>query len=74
MNVKELVRILERYPERAEVRLMTQPNYPFEYDVAGVVSGADAKLEEKPDREGDIVYLCEGEQICYGSDKVWDHV
>ncbi len=36
MNVKELKELLQDLPDHAEVRLMTQSNYPLEHDAAGV--------------------------------------
>jgi hypothetical protein len=62
-----------------EVRLMHQPEWPFEYDIAGVVSSLDIR-ENEPDEddafdpEGDteqVVYICEGRQLGYGSKAAW---
>jgi hypothetical protein len=64
-----------------EVRLMHQPEWPFEYDIAGVVSSREMH-EGEPDEdedesfapEGDIdevVYICEGRQLGYGSKAAW---
>ena len=79
MNLDTLIEILNDYREEfggdAEVRLMTQQNWPFENRVCGVTSGRDMN-EADDDDEGDddqdvadenIVYIVEGGQICYGS-------
>jgi hypothetical protein len=67
-----------------EVRLMHQPEWPFEYDIAGVVSTRDIRDgdpdEDDPDEDesftpqGDadeVVYICEGRQLDYGSKTAW---
>jgi hypothetical protein len=66
-----------------EVRLMHQPEWPFEYDIAGVVSTRDI-LDGEPDEDededesfatqgdaDDVVYICEGRQLGYGSKTAW---
>jgi hypothetical protein len=62
-----------------EVRLIHQPQWPFEYDIAGVVSSLDIR-ENEPDEDdsfdpdGDaeqVVYICEGRQLGYGSKAAW---
>lgn len=40
MKVHELIEHLETYPDDAEVRLMTQAHYPFEYDIQGTWESA----------------------------------
>jgi hypothetical protein len=66
-----------------EVRLMHQPEWPFEYDIAGVVSTRDIH-DGDPDEDDDedesfapegdtdeVVYICEGRQLGYGSKAAW---
>jgi len=53
MTVGELVEILQGMNTDAEVRLATQPSWPFEYDVSEVGETED------------VVYLAEGEQVGY---------
>jgi hypothetical protein len=62
-----------------EVRLMHQPEWPLEYDIAGVVSSRDIR-EDDPDEDesfapqgdaDDVVYICEGRQLGYGSKTAW---
>jgi hypothetical protein len=82
MTVSELIERLKEYRDEfgdAEVRLMTQSNWPFENAVAGVTSGAEineAGDEDDPDDDGDVdddrvVYICEGEQLGYGTKRAW---
>ena len=71
----------------AEVRLMTQYNWPFENSIDGVASGEDLcdaadgededgclpSDEEKEEAAAKraIVYICEGQQLCYGNREAW---
>ena len=86
MNLDTLIEILNDYREEfggdAEVRLMTQQNWPFENRICGVTSGRDMN-EGDEDDEGDddqdfadenIVYIVEGGQICYGSKRAWENL
>ncbi|XZE35807.1 hypothetical protein SH501x_001350 [Pirellulaceae bacterium SH501] len=85
MNLDTLIEILNDYSEElggdAEVRLMTQKNWPFENRVCGVTSGRemnDATDEEMDEDEAEdvaedtTVYIVEGGQICYGSKRAWE--
>jgi hypothetical protein len=38
VNIRELRALIEDLDDEVEVRLMTQPNYPFEYSVSGAVT------------------------------------
>jgi len=83
MNLDTLIEILNDYREElggdAEIRLMTQQNWPFENRICGVTSGQEMN-DTDDDGEGDdqdvadenIVYLVEGGQICYGSKRAWE--
>jgi len=62
-----------------EVRLMTQPNWPFENTVRGIVSSEDLRDgegDEGVDPEGTsepvVVYVVEGSQASYGDKRAWD--
>ena len=84
MTIDELIERLEDYRDEiggdAEVRLMTQSNWPFENDVFGLASGReinDAADDEEPNDDGDVDgdqvdYICEGEQLCYGTKRAWE--
>lgn len=75
MTVQELISYLEDCDRDAEVRIMSQSNYPFENSIEGVVvreefMGDDELPEESAEND---VFLCEGEQLGYGSRAAWDH-
>jgi hypothetical protein len=83
MNLDTLIEILNDYREEhggdAEVRMMTQQNWPFENRICGVTSGQE--MNDTNDDEADddqdvadenIVYIVEGGQICYGSKRAWE--
>ena len=85
MTLDTLIEILNDYREEfgggAEVRLMTQQNWPFENRICGVTSGRDMNEaddhEETDDDDQDVaqdntVYIVEGGQICYGSKRAWE--
>ncbi len=85
MTLDTLIEILSDYREEfggaAEVRLMTQQNWPFENRICGVTSGRDMNEanddEETGDDDQDVaqdntVYIVEGGQICYGSKRAWE--
>ena len=36
MTVREMREMLEAYHDDAPVRIMSQPNWPFEYDIEGI--------------------------------------
>jgi hypothetical protein len=83
MKVRELIKILNDCDPDAEVLLASQPNYPFEYAVAGVVTRED--FLDQDDSEGDEpelpngerlddVLLCEGQQLRYGDREAWNNV
>ena len=84
MTINELIERLEDYRDEiggdAEVRLMTQSNWPFENDIFGLASGEeinDAADDQEPNDGGDVdadqvVYICEGQQLCYGTKRAWE--
>lgn len=86
MTIGELIKRLEEYrdefSEDAEVRLMTEQNWPFENSICGVCSGLEineAAAEDEPEEEvvigtdkDAVVYLVEGRQLCYGSKLAWE--
>lgn len=84
MTIDELIERLEGYRDAiggdAEVRLMTQSNWPFENGIFGLASGEeinDATNDDDPNDDGDVeadqvVYICEGEQLCYGTKRAWE--
>lgn len=81
MNVSQLIERLEEYREMygddAEVRIMTQQNWPFENRIHGLVSGEEINDWDRGDDDGDaedddVIYIVEGGQLQYGTKKAWD--
>jgi hypothetical protein len=79
VTVDQLIEALEEYRDMlggdAEVRLMTQHNWPLEYKIHGITSGMD--INEQDDDQGDVeddgvVYIVEGSQIGYGTKRAWE--
>ena len=84
MTIDELIERLTDYRDAlggdAEVRLMTQSNWPFENTIYGLASDQeinDASDEDDPEDDGDtdedrVVYICEGQQRGYGTKRAWE--
>jgi hypothetical protein len=75
MTVGELIARLQRYPEDAEVRLMCQPDYPFEYSVDSTIQRSeipsDHDDDDFDDEDDSDVFILEGEQLGYGTSNAW---
>lgn len=79
MTKAELIDILEEIDDEDEVRLMTQPSWPFEYAIRdGYVIDCDDPAEGDSDefspaspRSERILYLTEGKQLGYGTKEAW---
>ena len=61
MTVRELIEELKYMDEDATVRFASQPSWPFEYSISGVVQTTVNYNEN----ERDMVYLEEGRQVAY---------
>jgi hypothetical protein len=87
MTIDELIARLEDYRDEiggdAEVRLMTQQNWPFENSVYGLASGAEINdchddEDRDDDEDGDdaaedsVLFIVEGKQLGYGTKRAWD--
>lgn len=80
MTVGELIEYLEQYDRDAQVLLMEQPGWPFEYSINGVVSREEIINQETDEDRAELgdgeeindVFLLEGTQLRYGSKKAWD--
>lgn len=83
MTIDQLIERLQDYREElggdAEVRLMTQQNWPFENEITGLASVAeinqcveDGDDDESVDGDGAVVFLVEGQQRGYGSKAAWE--
>lgn len=80
MTIDDLIDRLEEYRDDlggdAEVRLMTQQNWPFENEICGLVSGeeindCDDEADDDVDQDA-VVFIVEGRQRCYGSKRAWE--
>ncbi len=84
MTIDELIARLEDYRDEiggdAEVRLMTQQNWPFENTICGLASGEINDFDED-DEDGDdaddaaddsVLFIVEGQQLGYGTKRAWD--
>ena len=86
MNLDTLIEILTDYRDElggdAEVRLMTQQQWPFENRICGLTSGQEMNdtSDEDEDYDSDdsdvaedaVVYIVEGGQMGYGSKRAWE--
>ncbi len=62
MTVRELIEELRLMDQDATVRFASQPSWPFEYSIYGVVQ---TTVRDREDNEIDMVYLEEGRQVGY---------
>ena len=62
MTVQELIEELKYMDGDATVRFASQPSWPFEYSIYGVVQ---TTVKDNKDNEIDMVYLEEGRQVGY---------
>jgi len=67
MTVQELIEELRLMDQNAPVRFASQPSWPFEYSINGVVQTIVDTNIITPDgyTQKDVVYLEEGRQIGY---------
>ena len=85
MTIDELIARLEDYRDEiggdAEVRLMTQQNWPFENSIYGLASGAEINDYEEDDEDGGddddasedaVLFIVEGQQLGYGTKRAWE--
>lgn len=78
MTVGELIEHLEQYDEDMEVRLMTQPSWPLQCGVQGVVAGYEIDVEVDSGEQSQYeledeahVFLLEGRGEGYGTRYAW---
>lgn len=62
MTVEELIQELKYMDGDATVRFASQPSWPFEYSIYGVIQ---TTVRDGRDNEESIVYLEEGRQVGY---------
>ena len=83
MTIDEVIARLAEYRDElggeTEVRLMTQPTWPFEHAIHGLVSVSELNANANADDEDfdcqgnadQVVYLVEGGQLGYGTKTAW---
>ena len=74
LTVGRLIELLSAYDPETEVRIARQPQWPFSYEVAGVVSDADVRdLQDRDWRASDKarLWLVEGALDDAIPDTVW---
>jgi hypothetical protein len=74
--IEQLESLQEMCGDNAEVLFMGQPNYPFEYSIAGVLSRGDMDSDDEEvhsvnGTDPSDIFLVEGSQLRYGSKKAW---
>ncbi len=76
MTVQELIDELDCCDGDAEVHILAQPSWPFEYTIAAVVEATDCPDDLSGYREtpADRVLLVEGRQACYGDKRAFESV
>ena len=85
MTIDELIARLEDYRDEiggdAEVRLMTQQNWPLENSIYGLASGAEINDYDEDDEDGGddddasedaVLFIVEGQQLGYGTKRAWE--
>ena len=65
MTAAELIELLENVDPNAEVRLATQPQWPFEYSVGRALATDDLDTEQAGPDEENVVWLAAGSQSRY---------
>lgn len=83
MTVRELIGLLDQFDPESSVRIMSQPNWPFEYSIAGVWQNENDDTDDAfvMDDDGDDadpgpkpVFIVEGTQRGYGTKRAWDEM
>ncbi|GAG28297.1 unnamed protein product [marine sediment metagenome] len=75
---EKLQEFMDQFGEDAQVRIASQPAWPFEYDIRGCVDSVELGPEEEGDpvdMDGDpepIFYIVEGAQLGYFRKEAWD--
>ena len=85
MTIDELIARLEDYRDEnggdAEVRLMTQQNWPFENSIYGLATGPEINDYDEDDEDGGddddasedaVLFIVEGQQLGYGTKRAWE--
>ena len=75
MKVRDLIARLEACDPEADVYVMSQPSWPFEYSIQGVITRravcAEDDVEPPAGTADSDVFIVEGTQVRYGSKGAW---
>ena len=71
MKVKDLIWILEQMDSEAQVFIMSQKSWPFEYSIHSVLQRSDFEDNHAQDVSSLDVFIVEGEQLRYGNKDAW---
>jgi len=71
MKVRALIAVLQEMDPNADVFIMSQPQWPFEYAVAGVAVRGDFAEDDEATLPSHDVFILEGSQERYGSKEAW---
>lgn len=75
MQVRELIEYLEECDPEAEVLIMAQPGWPFEYGVKGIITRDEFEFpEDDEEKKINDVFIIEGSQLRYGNKDAWNEV
>ena len=66
MTVGELIEILSGFNPEQEVRIASQPKWPFEHSITDVIAAVSEDADIHSDaKDVEVVYIAEGNQIDY---------
>jgi hypothetical protein len=71
MTVRQLKELLEEFDDDAEVRIMSQPSWPFEYTIQGIATRREI-LRAREQREVDDNEECYSKEELEEAHKDWD--
>lgn len=70
MLIGELKKLLDEYPDDAEVRIAHQPQWPFEYEVKGLIATSELGQPQR-DAAYNRVWIVEGPLIGPTNKHIW---
>lgn len=87
MKVRDLIELLQKQEQDAEVFMLEQPSWPFEHSIRGITTRRDVLEHERDDaltihddceleyaRDGkkpSDVFIVEGDNVRYGAKAAW---
>lgn len=84
MKVRELIELLQKQEQDAEVFMLEQPSWPFEHSIRGITTRRDVLEHEhytrgdddefdyaRDDKKPSDVFIVEGDNVRYGAKAAW---